>query len=176
LSAAATAATTEQAPIQAASGLRAWFDRAPIMMAQRQLSQASQCAWMLSLEIGAIRLGHTGSANRASQAMDQFVCAAHSTLELVGPADADERLHAGQAAQAGDSRGAYEAVLAMQANFQAQERAWSAGRLSSTQFLLGHETLLQDALRDLEQRLHSTQEAAVQRQPRADVRSAGMAA
>lgn len=127
--------------------LRAWFDQAPRWLAERQLAQASDHALSLGLEIEAVRRSHTSSANRASQALDRFVCALRNARDvLIGPVETDGPAHLAQRA----SQEAWqEPALALVRNFQMQERAWSAGALAGADFMRGHEVLARDTLAQL---------------------------
>lgn len=127
--------------------LRAWFDEAPRWLAERQIALASDHAMALGLEIEAVRRSHTSSANRASQALDRFVCALRSARDvLVGSVEAESGLDAQHKA----SQEAWqEPALALMRNFQMQERAWTAGTLSGADFMRGHEILAQDTLTQL---------------------------
>ncbi len=136
--------STAQSP---SSSLRAWFDQAPRWLAERQLAQASDHALNLGLEIEAVRRSHTSSANRASQALDRFVCALRNARDvLVGSAETDGPAHLAQRA----SQEAWqESALALVRNFQMQERAWTAGALAGADFMRGHEVLARDTLTQL---------------------------
>jgi hypothetical protein len=127
--------------------LRTWFDEAPRWLAERQIALASDHAMTLGLEIEAIRRSHTSSANRASQALDRFVCALRNARDvLVGAVEAES----GPDAQHKALQEAWqEPALALMRNFQMQERAWTAGTLAGEDFMRGHEVLTQETLTQL---------------------------
>jgi hypothetical protein len=132
--------------------LRAWFDEAPRWLAERQIALASDHAMALGLEIEAVRRSHTSSANRASQALDRFVCALRNARDvLIGSVEAESGPDAQhKASQEASSQEAWqEPALALMRNFQMQERAWTAGTLSGADFMRGHEILAQDTLTQL---------------------------
>jgi hypothetical protein len=116
-----------------------WFAQAPAMLARRQLTQASEHALTMGLEIEAIRLSHAASSDRASQALDRFLSSARTAVEVW---DRD-----GKGLDPADVW--HEPAIALQRNFQLQERLWSAGRLAGADFMLGHELLTRDTLTNL---------------------------
>lgn len=129
------------------AALRAWFDEAPRWLAERQIALASDHAMTLGLEIEAVRRSHTSSANRASQALDRFVCALRNARDvLVGAVEAENVTDTQHKAL---QEAWQEPALALMRNFQMQERAWTAGTLAGEDFMRGHEILTQETLSQL---------------------------
>lgn len=131
-----------------APDLGTWLASSVDLMARRRLELAAAHSQMFNLEVLALRLGHSQSTNRASQALDGMLCAARSAIELStdDPTDA-------QADTANDDQAWYEPALALQRNFQLQARAWLRGDLDRQDFMRGNEVLVQHTLSGLAMKL-----------------------
>lgn len=129
--------------------MTAWLAESGQLLASRRVEQVTVGAQTFAQEVQALRLGRVQHIDRASQALDGMLFAAHSAMEVIH----------GEALASQDDRALqdwFDSVRTLQHNFELQARAWMRGGVPRQDFLRGNDALVQHVLDGLALHLESS--------------------
>lgn len=129
--------------------LRSRFARVREVIVERRYRDAEFHAQDFVQSVNAVKMQHSDSVDRASQALDRFVLAARSAVDGRTDGDGDSR----REATAPGKLHWFEPAGSLLRSFELNQRAFLAGTESRETFMSGHDVVVEAVLSKLRERL-----------------------